>query len=778
MLITTRRFTKDGKELASHKARDTDPLVRKGAVVEAEVVGEIVRDIQNEYFIEKGLDIRVDPIGIVPQEHLGPVRMRNHMNDALIRAELIKSANEKLTKDPEAILSEVTREKAVFKVQDIERFCNKHIPHEFRETLLKEVLTSKSVIELFHPETSQGTNSFTLKEIREQEKKLLRFSQNIADKQSFEIKSEAVEASLKATSITKEQADVFEHTISNDSNLKIIQGRAGVGKSYVLSPIREAYENSGFKVIGLAPTNKVVNDLKDGGFTHATTCHSLLFQLKNKRTSIDSKTVLVVDEAAMLGTELMVELFNVAKRAHTKVILVGDERQLPSIERGGMFEVLAQRFESRLIETVQRQQLHWQRQVSEDLSNLKVHSAVQTLKEHNKLNWHKKKQDALSAIVNQWSRDSTAHPKDQRFILAQRNIDVDALNAAVRDIRKDRGELGEKDYIIETTRGSERFSCGDRVLFTLTDKEIGVFNGNVGIITGLTSKTCLIKQDNGQEITLDPRTYRGLKHGYAGTIYKAQGATIDQVYVLHDRATNHNNSYVALTRHSKDIQIFINRDETRDFNQFINQISRTGSKTASVNYLTLQEVQEKQKDSSLGLTQVARDKSQAIWTHVKDYFHQNEDFYKFEDTRDNSLKPVQEKDNYFVMEAKSCQNMQEILERRLHSVYQERFKETPDQNERTLLNKQSYRTLYHLKALKSRTGQDPSHEDVKILSARARLEIKRSDEIKKDVLNDLKYEGPHKQEDILRGTIYGDRLASIEGREFEKSLRGSVASVE
>src|SRR5262249_4597382 len=139
-----------------------------------------------------------------------------------------------------------------------------------------------------------------------------------------------------------------------------IQGRAGVGKSYTLIPIKEAHEQMDYRVIGLTPTNKVARDLGDAGFKEAMICHSLLFQVKNKRLELDDKTVLMVDEAGMMGTSLLVELTKVMKESGAKGILTGDGRQLPSIDRSGMFEVMANTYESKVISAVIRQEKDWQ----------------------------------------------------------------------------------------------------------------------------------------------------------------------------------------------------------------------------------------------------------------------------------------------------------------------------------------------------------------------------------------------------------------------------------
>ena len=157
LLVTTRRLSEDGLSLAA-KARDLDPVIRGGKVVEANIWGEIWRDLQNSCFEEKGYDLRVDPIGIVPQEHLGPVRMRHHMNEALLRAELLQKANEKVAQDPQAVLEEMIRNRSVFTQKDVECFLAKHVPSESRGGLLERALEHHDVVHLYD-KASGGKNS-------------------------------------------------------------------------------------------------------------------------------------------------------------------------------------------------------------------------------------------------------------------------------------------------------------------------------------------------------------------------------------------------------------------------------------------------------------------------------------------------------------------------------------------------------------------------------------------------------------------------------------------
>ena len=109
VLVTTRRFAENGLELARTKARDMLPAVRKGRVVSGPDWGKLWGIYQNQYFKEKGLSLRVDPIGITAQQHLGPVRMRGRAFALMEDNENRKEQNALQSLDPGAILQALTK---------------------------------------------------------------------------------------------------------------------------------------------------------------------------------------------------------------------------------------------------------------------------------------------------------------------------------------------------------------------------------------------------------------------------------------------------------------------------------------------------------------------------------------------------------------------------------------------------------------------------------------------------------------------------------------------
>lgn len=637
LLIATRRFSEDGLTLGE-KARDLDPQIRKGLVVEGNLWGEIWRDLQNAYFEEKSYDIKVDPIGIVPQEHLGPVRMRHHLNEAVLRAQLLQKANEKLAQDPVSVLEELTRTKAIFSKSDVETFLNKHVPSNEREWFLEKVLDRS--ITLYDKETHKETKYFTTSEVRAEEEKLLRFADGIARSSRSPLKPSSIQKGEIGKSLNTEQKEAYDQCVTSKKNLSILQGRAGVGKSYVLDAICKAHEENGYRVLGLAPTHKIALDLKESGFKEAKTCHSFLFAFKNNRETLNSKTLVMIDEAGMLGTMLCVELFHAIKSKGAKLVLVGDDRQLSFVERGGIFSVLAERHESLELKDVRRQTIGWQKIVSEALAEGHIKNAVDTLEDNKAISWTPTKEEALSTLLKDWAKESLLTPHHSRLILAQRNVDVDALNQGAREILRQQGRLGECEVMCSTSRGRAFFAEGDRIQLTKTDHEQGLLNGSFGVIEHLNLKTkkLKIRLDKGESKEVDPNTYDGLKHGYAATVYKSQGTTLDHVYVLHSKLTNQSTNYVSLTRQTKSLSLYVSQKETPSTAHLVQQMGRQDPKGMSLAFDTKRDIKKQKEDESV--SDHLKRRTEQLFTKVSDLFHKNERFYSFEKPQSLPQEPV------------------------------------------------------------------------------------------------------------------------------------------
>lgn len=596
LLITTRRL--EGEGFSAKKARDLDPEVRRAGgravVADGEAWGELWRDHQNRYFVEHGLGIRVDPAATHAQEHIGPVRMRKADSAAGERAETLRQANQVAARDPDQVLATLTRNNATFSERDLDRHLAKHIADDGERAATRAAVVGHAeTLTLYDRASGEAAGRYTTKTVRAQEQAALADATAIAGARHHRaLPAAAIDAAVASRSLRPDQRRAFDHAVAG-GGLKIIEGRAGTGKSYSLAAIREAHEQAGRHVIGLAPTNAVAQDLRADGFTNAGTAHAELFRLKNGRTRWDRRTVVMVDEAAMLDSRVTGELFAEARRAGAKVILAGDDRQLASIERGGLFTELRQLHGAADITEITRQRTDWQRQAARDLAEGRFGEAVAAFDQAGAVTWTDDHVDARAALVAAWKRDTAADPDATRFVFAYTNRDVDALNAELRQVRRDRGALGGGDVRFETKHGPADFSPGDRVQFTDTLKPARIYNGNVGSVTSIDADTGVIRArmdavsgQPGRDVEWSASEFTGFRHGYAGTIYKGQGRTLDHTYLYHTHHWRAAASYVALTRQRESAQVFVARETARDTAQLARQMAREEIKAASVAWAT------------------------------------------------------------------------------------------------------------------------------------------------------------------------------------------------
>jgi Ti-type conjugative transfer relaxase TraA len=626
LLITTRRLDRDG--LNAKKARDLDPEVRQAGgrarVADGAAWGELWRDHQDQYFREHGLEARVDRPATLSQEHIGPVRMRRTGAEIVERAETIRQANQEAARDPEKVLAALTRNNATFTERDLDRFLTKQLGRsEPRFRRLEEplessrreeeregareiaavraaILKSRELVPLYDRETGTAAGRYTTREVREQERAAMAAAGGLSRQKSGAVSARHARAAMEARTLRPDQAEAFEHAIGA-GHLKLIEGRAGTGKSYTLAAVRDAYERDGKRVVGLAPTNAVAQDLAVDGFREARTVHAALFAIKNGRDAWDKRTVVMVDEAAMLDTRVTGELLTAARQAGAKVILAGDDRQLASIERGGLFAEMRQRHGSAEITEVTRQRVDWQRQAARDLAEGRFAEAVGAFDKAGAITWTDRQDEARSALVAVWKRDADERPGQSRFVFAYTNKDVDTLNAELRQVRRERGELTGRDVQLETKHGRAAFAVGDRVQFIDTDKKLRIYNGNVGTITRLDPSTGEITATldaagkDGREVRWSAADFEGFRHGYAGTIYKGQGKTLDRTYLYHTEHWRSAASYVALTRQRESAEVFVARETARDAGQLARQMARGEVRAASIAWPTRDELTQEQK---------------------------------------------------------------------------------------------------------------------------------------------------------------------------------------
>jgi conjugative relaxase-like TrwC/TraI family protein len=345
--------------------------------------------------------------------------------------------------------------------------------------------------------------------------------------------------------IGEDQAGMVRDLCQRGDGVSVVQGRAGTGKTFALGAARHAWQAEGYRVLGCAPTGIATMSLEAEGFEETATVDRLLGELDRDGAHqvLGDRSVVVVDEAGMVGSRKLARLLDHAQRAGAKVVLAGDDRQLAAIDAGGGFRALRLRLgASELVDN--RRQLHeWERQTLELVRDGLVDEAVDAYREHGRLVAVETKFELTLALVKDWwqaQQDAAGDPDREAVILAWQRGEVDRLNTLCQQVMDRHGRLGAERLQVGDRQLAvgDRVVCGRNALVTL-----GVANGTRGTVTALNpqARTLIIRTNGGaaQEVTLpawylDGQRARGrqpsnhrrtIDLAYATTGHKAQGLT-------------------------------------------------------------------------------------------------------------------------------------------------------------------------------------------------------------------------------------------------------------
>jgi Ti-type conjugative transfer relaxase TraA len=377
-------------------------------------------------------------------------------------------------------------------------------------------------------------------------------------------------AHSRGLELSGEQRDAFEH-VTGSRGLASVIGYAGSGKSAMLGVARAAWEAAGYEVRGLALSGIAAEGLENGSGIASRTIAAQEHQWSQGREHLTPRDVLVIDEAGMVGTRQMERVLTHAAQAGAKVVLVGDPQQLQAIEAGAAFRSIAERYGSVEITEVRRQHEDWQREATRQLATGRTAEALRAYDEAGHVHAAVTREAARGALIERWERERQAHPGDTRIILAHTNDDVRALNAVARermrmsiDPAAGPGQALGEDVTVMTERGERRFASGDRVMFFRNERGLGVKNGTLGTIEQVSAQSMIVATDQGRRLAFDTRDYAHIDHGYAATVHKAQGMTVERVHVLATPGMDSHSAYVALSRHRDSVELHFGRDDFAD----------------------------------------------------------------------------------------------------------------------------------------------------------------------------------------------------------------------
>jgi len=190
---------------------------------------------------------------------------------------------------------------------------------------------------------------------------------------------------------------------------------------------------------------------------------------------------------------------------------------------------------------------------------------------------------ARGDLIERWERDRQASPDKSRIILTHTNDEVRALNEAARERMRTAGDLGD-EVLVTVERGARNFARGDRIMFLQNERGLGVKNGTLGTIEQVSAQSLTVQTDDGRSVQFDLKDYDKIDHGYAATIHKAQGMTVDRVHVLATPGMDAHSSYVALSRHRDGVELHYGRDDFANQDRLTRTLSRDRAKDMASDY--------------------------------------------------------------------------------------------------------------------------------------------------------------------------------------------------
>lgn len=504
-----------------------------------------------------------------------------------------QTIKERVRDKPETILEVLTETRESFSRNDILRALAKHIDDPLAlGPAIDEVMRSSNLVEIDGQERNQshqhGTNSnerYSTEEFLALKNELSDHIHALTNQKTAFVSAKNIEAAIQQQSkqlkreigafLSRQQQDAIRHGLE-DKQLSAIVGLAGTGKSTILSAIRDGYERQGYTVHGAALSGKAADGLEQASNIKSRTLASWSRSWERGYEQLTKNDVFIIDEAGMIGTKQLLRFAKEINRAGAKLLLVGDPEQLQPINAGRPFKEICETTKTARLTEIHRQKEQWQKQASLDLAEGRVDDALETYKVRGHVIETADTESAILRLAEDYIADFEFNgDRTTRLAIAHRRKDVHTINQTIRAYRKSSGDL-TNEIIALTDHGKRALAKGDRIVFTKNDRDLNVRNGTLGTITSIANEEIIVKVDGEpqRKVKINPTGFRALDHGYSTTIHKSQGATVDKTFILKSGTLDENLTYVAMTRHRLDANVYESQSKFQKRNYNIDLLKR------------------------------------------------------------------------------------------------------------------------------------------------------------------------------------------------------------
>jgi Ti-type conjugative transfer relaxase TraA len=514
------------------------------------------------------------------------------------RAEWIK-----IMQDPKYLVDLVSERKSVFDHADLGRAfferCETETDLTFFQNVMAKAKADPRLVQLTEETIIEGRRTaarFSAVDMLAREQRNVALAKEMKATQLHKVDPAIVEQVLsKYPTMTDEQRNYVTGVALEGRQLSTLVGDAGTGKSYCQLALKECWEAQGYRVLGTALAAQAGEELESASGIKSGTLQSLLYRLDKGLETLDSNTIVVLDEAAMNGSKQTGRLMDHIVQNGAALGMAGDHKQVEAIEAGTPFRDIVEATGAYELTQGRRQAETWQKDASLEFARGDFKAGMDAYNARGYVHMVEKQDEAIGSLVkmyvdNQGQVNDRGDVKTQ-IVTTHRNADAKAINEAIREEIKRRDPEKLKDgRQVETYFGQREIAPGDQIQFRRNNKQMDVKNGTIGLVDKIEPGKMTVRVDldkdgsQGRLVEVNLEKYNKFDHGYAGSIHKGQGASRTTSYTLYSNSNTRALSYVAMTRHKMEVHAFASYEKFKNYDTMVERIGRENVKESTLDY--------------------------------------------------------------------------------------------------------------------------------------------------------------------------------------------------
>ena len=450
--------------------------------------------------------------------------------------------------------------------------------------------------------------------------------------------------------LSQEQIEVALAATSG-ARLVNVLAPAGTGKSKLLGVIARSFEAAGYSpavggspagsdradavlpgasVVGASVAWRAALDLGQAINVPSSAIDALLKKLDSRvaagKPAFEGRAVLLIDESGLQSSPQLARILDHVSRGsgknnHCILVAVGEERQIRPLGPGHPIRLLREAIGASTLSHIYRQREAWAREAPQAFARGDAAAALKAFDEHGLIEFHDGLKPTVDALADAWQQARLSRPNEQITVLTKSNAEARAVAAVLRDRLKREGVVGAREVLLPAVDASGNphtlpVAAGDTLIALRRVDRLGVVNGTPLVVervkvARLTKKVTITARRGDEIIQITPEDIADgkgrvrLANGLVSTIFRAQGATVDQAFVLLNEKFDRHDSYVSASRARGDTRFFCSRSLDSSIRASSGDFHIEIDDTQRLDHLTQRLSRERVKTTTLDLIDVA-----------------------------------------------------------------------------------------------------------------------------------------------------------------------------